>query len=129
MREIIDKARAHIEARDWISGTIAGVLVAILVAIVGQPLWVIALTGVAVFALMPWGFVGWRELERRRYQEANFEKWDRVDLPALWQAACLYDDIEPYTLLRDGTPCYATLQMLKSEIMNGNLDVIGKYGG
>ena len=128
MRELIKNARAHVEARDVISGTIAGSVVGVLTALASQSLWVIALSSVAAFALMPWGFIGWRTLEDLRYRAADFEKWDRVDLPALWQAACLYDDIEPYPLLRDGTPSYASLQMLKSEIMAGTLKVAGEYG-
>ena len=64
-----------------------------------------------------WARVGWARLRELRFRPANFEKWDRVDHPALWQVACLWDGYEPYTPVNETTPSYATLQMLKSAII------------
>ena len=124
----LEEWRGQIEGRTIVSSVIASLIVMLFAAIGNLPLWAIAITGLAGFSILPWGLIGWRKLSQLRYRSADFKKWDRVGLPALWQAACLYDDIEPYGQIRDGTPCYASLQMLKSEIMAGNLEVVGEYG-
>ena len=82
MREWIEKVRGHIEARELTSSGVGALVVAGLTALAEQSLWVIALSGIVAFAAMPWGFIGWRGLEKRRYQPIDFQKWDRVDQPA-----------------------------------------------
>lgn len=81
----------------------------------------IVFTVILAVAIALWGYYGFLRIQHWRYHPADHEKWSKVSMPALWQAACLYDDIEPYLPVKHGTPCYATLQMLKSEHLNGNL--------
>ena len=125
----LDQIYGYIETKAIVSSAVAAVLAAAIVAMFSSASIVSAFpVGIGVFILMPWGFIGWRHLQSLKYRPIDLQKWDRVNLPTLWQAACMYDDIEPYASLRDGTPCYANLQMLKSEIMAGTLEIVGEYG-
>jgi len=81
----------------------------------------IVFTIILAVAIALWGYYGFLRIQRLRYRPADVEKWSRVSKPTLWEAACIYDDIEPYFPLGPGSPSYPTLQMLKSEHMNGNL--------
>lgn len=129
MWETIEQWRGQIESRAITSSVVAGLILSGLAAMGDLPLWGIALTGLAGFSILPWGLIGWRKLRELRYRTADFEKWDRVEIPALWQAACLYDDREPYIPVAPGTPCYSTLQMLKSAIMSGQITKVDVFGG
>lgn len=81
----------------------------------------IAFSVILAVAVALWGYYGFLRIHWLRYRPADTERWSRVSMLALWQAACIYDDVEPYLPLDHGTPCYATLQMLKSEHTNGRL--------
>jgi hypothetical protein len=82
----------------------------------------ITFTVILLVAIGLWGYYGFLRIQRWRYRPADHQKWSRVSMPALWQAACIYNDIEPYRPISEGTPCYPTLQMLKSEHMKGTLN-------
>ncbi len=129
MWKSIEHWRGQIEGRDITSSIVAGVILMVLAAIGNLPFWGMVLIGLSGFSILPWGLIGWRKIRELRYRTADFEKWDRVSHPALWQAACLYDDREPYIPVAPGTPCYSTLQMLKSAILNGQIQKTDKFGG
>ena len=112
-----------------ISHPIKAIIVAVplLVAVTGRlsywSLGDIAFTTILAVAIALWGYYGILRIQRLRYRPADAEKWSRVSRLKLWEAACVYDDVEPYLPLLPGTPCYATLLMLKSEHMNGRLSL------
>ena len=70
---------------------------------------------IAALVLMLCGRLAWARVRKLRFRLADFEKWDDVGMPTIWQAACLWDGIEPFRPITPDTPCYARLQMLKSE--------------
>lgn len=116
-------------ASEIIVGVVANAAIAVAGIASGWSLGWIVLSLVIGATCSVWLYYGWLRIQNWRFRPINAEKWSRVDLPALWQAACILDDIEPYVPLREGTPCYATLQMLKSSIMQGDLEVEGEFGG
>jgi len=67
----------------------------------------------------------WDKLRYWRLKRpVNVNRWKHVEEMTIWQAACLFDDVEPYRQITDETPCYASLQMIKSAANNGKIEVI-----
>lgn len=82
----------------------------------------ILVLGIVALVLMLCGRLAWAKVRELRYRPAEFGDWDKVMMPALWQAACLWDGYNPYSPVDETTPSYPTLQMLKSAVMEGSLN-------
>ena len=64
----------------------------------------------------------WREY--RRYP--LYDEWEEIDTLHLWQAACLWSQVEPYLPVAPGTRAYPRLHLLKGTIADGDLTPIIK---
>ena len=128
-KQVISALRAWVGVRDIIGGlVVAGIIAVVSEGISELPFAVTLVLIIVGFVATLWAFIGFRRLTPDQYRPVEFERWDRVLMPALWQAACLWDDLEPYIPVAPGTPSYSTLQMLKSAIMSGEIEVAGEFG-
>ncbi len=84
-------------------------------------IFLIVLCCFGLWAIWPWALLGRERLKKAYEKAANHEEWARHESYFIWQAACLWSDMEPYERIVPGSTAYPSLNRLKSAAEAGTL--------
>ena len=117
----------HVMPRLW--GEAAKAFVAVIVLVVTGviskvPIFWIALCCIGLGAVWPWALLGREKLKKAYEKDANHEAWAGHETYSIWQAACLWCDMEPYPHIVPGSKAYPSLARLKSAAEAGTLPTL-----
>ena len=115
--------------RPQLSGTAGGLIATTIVMAVSGfiseiSFFVIVLCCLGLWAAWPWALLGRERLKKAYERAANHEEWDGHEAYSIWQAACLWCDMEPYPHIVPGTKAYPCLARLKSAAEAGTLPTL-----
>ncbi len=116
----------HVRPRLW--DEVAKSIVSIILFGAGYisevPIFWIVLCCFGVWAIWPWALLGHERLKKAYEKDANHEEWAGHEGYSIWQAACLWSDMEPHSRILPGSTAYPSLNRLKSAAEAGTLPTL-----
>jgi hypothetical protein len=113
---------AWVDTRAVASALVIGAVLGVLSWISNLSLATAVLFVLWAFMAALWVFIALRNLREHTYPPPDYQRWDHVEAPTVWEAACLWCGESPHPAIPAESRSFACLRMLESALEAGRLE-------